>query len=173
MANCFVRVAAEEPCQSSSGSAEPCRREGCWSVHPERERPLLARAVAGQAGVPFFSLSASEFVEMIVGVGASRVRDLFRRRARLRRRSSSSTSWTPSAALVAAAHSSAAVIGTRASPSNDRSIWERRRARTSSPPLIFSHRTPLARWALSFEGFRWLWKLHHLHRELPGETCSP
>jgi cell division protease FtsH len=38
---------------------------------------LLARAVAGEAGVPFFSMSASEFVEMIVGVGASRVRDIF------------------------------------------------------------------------------------------------
>jgi cell division protease FtsH len=41
-------------------------------------KTLLARAVAGEAGVPFFSLSASEFVEMFVGVGASRVRDLFR-----------------------------------------------------------------------------------------------
>lgn len=40
-------------------------------------KTLLARAVAGEAGVPFFSLSASEFVEMFVGVGASRVRDLF------------------------------------------------------------------------------------------------
>ena len=38
---------------------------------------MLARAVAGQAGVPFFSISGSEFVEMFVGVGASRVRDLF------------------------------------------------------------------------------------------------
>jgi len=38
---------------------------------------LLARAVAGEAGVPFFSISGSEFVEMFVGVGASRVRDLF------------------------------------------------------------------------------------------------
>jgi cell division protease FtsH len=45
---------------------------------PGTGKTLLARAVAGQAGVPFFSLSASEFVEMIVGVGASRVRDLFR-----------------------------------------------------------------------------------------------
>jgi cell division protease FtsH len=39
---------------------------------------LLARAVAGEAGVPFFSMSASEFIEMIVGVGAARVRDLFK-----------------------------------------------------------------------------------------------
>ncbi|HJU12638.1 MAG TPA: AAA family ATPase, partial [Candidatus Binataceae bacterium] len=39
---------------------------------------LMARAVAGEAGVPFFSINASEFVEMFVGVGASRVRDLFR-----------------------------------------------------------------------------------------------
>jgi cell division protease FtsH len=38
---------------------------------------LLARAVAGEARVPFLSMSASEFVEMFVGVGASRVRDLF------------------------------------------------------------------------------------------------
>lgn len=40
-------------------------------------KTLLARAVAGEAGVPFFTISASEFVEMFVGVGASRVRDLF------------------------------------------------------------------------------------------------
>ena len=44
---------------------------------PGTGKTLLARAVAGEANVPFFSLSASEFVEMIVGVGASRVRDLF------------------------------------------------------------------------------------------------
>jgi cell division protease FtsH len=45
--------------------------------HPGTGKTLLARAVAGEAGVPFFSISASEFVEMFVGVGASRVRDLF------------------------------------------------------------------------------------------------
>ncbi len=44
---------------------------------PGTGKTLLARAVAGEAGVPFFSMSASEFVEMIVGVGAARVRDLF------------------------------------------------------------------------------------------------
>jgi cell division protease FtsH len=45
---------------------------------PGTGKTLLARAVAGEAGVPFFSVSASEFVEAIVGIGASRVRDLFK-----------------------------------------------------------------------------------------------
>src|SRR5207248_1270254 len=44
---------------------------------PGTGKTLLARAVAGEAGVPFFSLSGSDFVEMFVGVGAARVRDLF------------------------------------------------------------------------------------------------
>ena len=46
---------------------------------PGTGKTLLARAIAGEAGVPFFSMAASEFVEMFVGVGASRVRDLFRK----------------------------------------------------------------------------------------------
>ena len=45
--------------------------------HPGTGKTLLAKAVAGEAGVPFFFISGSDFVEMFVGVGASRVRDLF------------------------------------------------------------------------------------------------
>src|SRR5699024_3855063 len=45
---------------------------------PGTGKTLLARAVAGEAGVPFYSISGSDFVEMFVGVGASRVRDLFK-----------------------------------------------------------------------------------------------
>src|SRR6266404_4031065 len=53
-------------------------RASCWWGEPGTGKTLLARAVAGEAGVPFFSMSAAEFVEMIVGVGAARVRDLFK-----------------------------------------------------------------------------------------------
>ena len=49
---------------------------------PGTGKTLLARAVAGEAGVPFFNISGSEFVEMFVGVGASRVRDLFKKAKR-------------------------------------------------------------------------------------------
>ena len=50
---------------------------------PGTGKTLLAKAVAGEAKVPFFSLSGSEFVEMFVGVGASRVRDLFGRQRKM------------------------------------------------------------------------------------------
>ena len=52
-------------------------RAYCWWAPPGTGKTLLAKAVAGEAGVPFFSISGSDFVEMFVGVGASRVRDLF------------------------------------------------------------------------------------------------
>ena len=59
---------------------------------PGTGKTLLARAVAGEAGVPFFSISGSEFVEMFVGVGAARVQICSSRRAERRRALSSSTS---------------------------------------------------------------------------------
>ena len=63
--------------RSSPASAAASRRACSWSARPGTGKTLLARAVAGEAGVPFFSISGSDFVEMFVGVGASRVRDLF------------------------------------------------------------------------------------------------
>ena len=50
---------------------------------PGTGKTLLAKAVAGEANVPFFSISGSDFVEMFVGVGASRVRDLFKEAAKV------------------------------------------------------------------------------------------
>ena len=67
---------------------------------PGTGKTLLAKAVAHESGANFFSQSAASFVEMFAGLGAARIRRLFRRRARSRRRSSSSTSSTPSAATA-------------------------------------------------------------------------
>ena len=64
---------------------------------PGTGKTLLARAVAGEAHVPFFSVSGSGFVEMFVGVGAARVRDLFEQARTRGRRSCSSTRSMPSA----------------------------------------------------------------------------
>ena len=50
---------------------------------PGTGKTLLAKAIAGEAGVPFFSISGSEFVEMFVGVGASRVRDYLRKQKKI------------------------------------------------------------------------------------------
>ena len=63
--------------RSTRSSAAGSRTASCSPDRPGTGKTLLARAVAGEADVPFFSQAASEFVEAIVGVGASRVRDLF------------------------------------------------------------------------------------------------
>ena len=65
---------------------------------PGTGKTLLAKAVAGEAGVPFFSMSAAEFVEMIVGVGAARVRELFKEARENVLRLCSSTNSMPSGA---------------------------------------------------------------------------
>ena len=68
----------ENPAKYQSLGAKIPR--GCLLVGPPGTgKTLLARAVAGEAGVPFFSISGSDFVEMFVGVGASRVRNLFKK----------------------------------------------------------------------------------------------
>ena len=56
----------------------PCPRASCWLALRVPARPCWAKAVAGESNVPFFSISGSEFVEMFVGMGASKVRDLFK-----------------------------------------------------------------------------------------------
>ena len=61
-----------------AGSADAFRGACSLPARPGTGKTLLAKAVAGEARVPFFSISGSDFVEMFVGVGASRVRDLFR-----------------------------------------------------------------------------------------------
>src|SRR5664279_5112344 len=63
--------------KSSPQWAPRSPRARCWSDLPGCGKTLLARAISGEAKVPFSNVSGSEFVEMFVGVGASRVRDLF------------------------------------------------------------------------------------------------
>ena len=88
---------------------------------PGTGKTLLARAVAGEAGVPFFTISGSDFVEMFVGVGASRVRDLFEQ-AKSRTRPiifvDGSTRW-----VASAAQAWAAVATSASKPST--SCWSR------------------------------------------------
>ncbi len=67
---------------------------------PGTGKTLTARAVAGEANVPFFTISGSDFVEMFVGVGASRVRDMFAEARKTRPASSSSTKSTPLVAIA-------------------------------------------------------------------------
>ena len=63
--------------RSSSASAARSRKGALLVGPPGTGKTLLARAIAGEADVPFFTISGSDFVEMFVGVGASRVRDMF------------------------------------------------------------------------------------------------
>ena len=66
------------PEEISRISAQRCRSGALLVGPPGTGKTLLAKAVAGEADVPFFSISGSEFVEMFVGMGAAKVRDLFK-----------------------------------------------------------------------------------------------
>ena len=67
----------QEPAEIPAGSAAASRKGVLLVGPPGTGKTLLARAIAGEANVPFFTISGSDFVEMFVGVGASRVRDMF------------------------------------------------------------------------------------------------
>jgi len=82
---------------------------------PGTGKTLLARAVAGEANVPFFSISGSDFVEMFVGVGASRVRDLFEQGKKNAPASCSSTRLTRSAVIAAPASAAVTTSANRRS----------------------------------------------------------
>ena len=88
---------------------------------PGTGKTLLARAVAGEAGVRFYSISGSDFVEMFVGVGASRVGTCFEQARRSRRPLCSSTRSTPSGATAAPAWAAATTSASRPSTS----CWSR------------------------------------------------
>ena len=90
--------------------------QGGVACRPPGTGKKLARAVAGEAKVPFFSINGSEFVEMFVGVGASRVRDLFAKAQSIARALSSSTNWTRSAKHAGPTHWSGMTNGADAQP---------------------------------------------------------
>ena len=107
--------------RSSRASADASRRACCWSARREPARRCSRAPSPVRPACPFFSISGSDFVEMFVGVGASRVRDLFSRARRTRPASSSSTRSTPSVAT--AARASAADTTSASRPST--SCWSR------------------------------------------------
>jgi cell division protease FtsH len=72
-----IKEFLQDPARSSRRSGAKIPKGVLLYGPPGTGKTLLARAVAGEAGVPFYSISGSDFVEMFVGVGASRVRDLF------------------------------------------------------------------------------------------------
>ena len=84
---------------------------------PGTGKTLLAKAVAGEAHVPFFSISGSEFVEMFVGMGAAKVRDLFKQASEKHRASCSSMRSTPSAKSATARAWAATTSASRRSTS--------------------------------------------------------
>jgi cell division protease FtsH len=107
---------------------------------PGTGKTLLAKAVAGEADVPFFSISGSDFVEMFVGVGASRVRDMFEQGRKSAPASSSSTRSTRSAASAARASAAATTSASRRSTP----CWSRWTASTR-PRASSSSRRPTGR----------------------------
>ena len=72
-----IRDYLADPSKYADGRRRARRRACCWSARPGTGKTLLAKATAGEADAAFFSLSGSDFVESLVGVGAARVRDLF------------------------------------------------------------------------------------------------
>jgi cell division protease FtsH len=76
---CAAAQFLKDPKQYSEGLAARPPKGVLLEGEPGTGKTLMAKAVAGEAGVPFYQMAGSEFVEAIVGVGAARVRDLFKR----------------------------------------------------------------------------------------------